>query len=215
MVRDLRHVWPLVVWLFCGAVALPYFFMAAKYLLPAVPAAALLVVLHAARRPQPHYPLTIALLVAVGWIGGALIIVGDTTLAQSQRTAVEQRIAPAIRGGQTVWAGGEWAFLHYAQLAGARALANTPPLPAPGDLVVISRLSYYGRFDTQPFERELVGLFPDRRCGVFVLNRPLRAGFYSNRLGYLPFAIGCAEVDRYDIYRVLPSASTPSPATVR
>jgi hypothetical protein len=43
----------------------------------------------------------------------------------------------------------------------------------------------------------------DRRCGVFVLNRALHAGFFSNRFGYLPFAIGCAELNRYDVYRIL------------
>src|SRR5262249_13350294 len=103
-----------------------------------------------------------------------------------------------------VWAGGQWAFLEYAQRAGARALANTAPLPAHGDYVVISRLSYYGHFDELPLQREYLYSKVDRRCGVFVLNRELHAGFFSNRFGYLPFAIGCGEVDRYDVYRVLP-----------
>ena len=47
---DWRSVLPLLVWLGSGLVALPYVHMAAKYLLPGVPAAALLIVLHAARR---------------------------------------------------------------------------------------------------------------------------------------------------------------------
>ena len=74
-------VLPLLVWLGCGMVALPYVHMAAKYLLPGVPAAALLIVLHGDRVRQQRYPLTVALLVALGWISGALIVVGDTTLA--------------------------------------------------------------------------------------------------------------------------------------
>jgi hypothetical protein len=204
LVRDLRNAAPLVVWLCAGVVPLPYVHMAAKYLLPAVPAAALLIVLHAARVRQAHYPLTVALLTAMGWIAGAMIIVGDTTLARSQRNAVEQRVVPALKRGKTVWAGGQWAFLGYAERAGAKALANTPPLPEAGDLIVISRLDYYGRFDDLPIQRELLGMFPDRRCGVFVLNRKLAAGFYSIRFGYLPFAVGCGELNRYDVYRVLP-----------
>ena len=55
-----------------------------------------------------------------------------------------------------------------------------------------------------PFQRELVSSFTDRRCGIFVLNRPLAAGFYSIRFGYLPFAIGCSELNRYDEYVVRP-----------
>jgi hypothetical protein len=202
MVRDLRNVTPLIVWLGAGLPALPYVQMAAKYVLPGVPAAALLIVLHAARARQPHYPLTIALLVAIGWIAGAAVVVGDATLAGSQRAAVEQHIAPAIASGRTVWAGGQWAFLGYAERAGAKPLANTPPWPQPGDQVLISRLSYFGHFDRIPLARELVAVFPDRLCGLFVLNRRLSAGFYSSRFGFLPFAIGCGEIDRYDVYRL-------------
>ena len=119
---------PYSIWLASGMIALPYVYMAAKYLLPGVPAAALLIVMHAARVRQPRYPLTVALLVALGWISGALIVVGDTTLASSQREAVNRLIAPRIRRGLKVWAGGQWAFLAYAENAGARALGNTPPL---------------------------------------------------------------------------------------
>jgi hypothetical protein len=196
--------WALLIWLASGMIALPYVYMAAKYLLPGVPAAALLIVMHAARVGQPRYPLTVALLVALGWISGALIVVGDTTLASSQREAVNRLIAPRIRRGLKVWAGGQWAFLAYAEDAGARALGNTPPLPEPGDTIVVSRLDYYGMLDRLPFRRELLNTQTDRRCGVFVLNRRLSAGFFSNRFGYLPFAIGCGEINAYDLYRVLP-----------
>jgi hypothetical protein len=195
---------PLLVWLGAGLIALPYFHMAAKYLLPGVPAAALLVVRHAARVSQRRFPLVVALLMALGWISGTLIVIGDTTLASSQRDAVERLVVPRVHRGLKVWAGGQWAFLAYAEDAGARALANTPPLPGPGDYIVISRLDYYGAFDGLPFRRELLNRQPDRRCGVFVLNRGFHAGFYSIRFGYLPFAIGCGEVNSYDLYRVLP-----------
>ena len=55
-----RRLLPLLLWLGSGLVALPYVHMAAKYLLPGVPAAALLIVLHAARVRQQRYPLTVA-----------------------------------------------------------------------------------------------------------------------------------------------------------
>ncbi len=197
-------VLPLLVWLGAGMIALPYVHMAAKYLLPGVPAAALLIVRHAALARQKHYPLTVALLVALGWISGTLIVVGDTALASSQRDAVNRLISPRLRRGLKVWAAGQWAFLAYAEDAGATALANTPPLPDPADYIVVSRLDYYGMLDRLPIRRELLYTRTDRRCGVFVLNRRLSAGFFSIRFGYLPFAIGCAEVNAYDLYRVLP-----------
>ena len=204
LVRDLRYSMPLIVWLCAGLVALPYVQMAAKYLLPGIPAAALLIVLHAARARQSRFPLTAALLVAAGWICGAFIIIGDTALANSQRKAVDERVAAAIKRGRTVWAGGQWAFLGYAEKAGALALANQPPLPQPGDLIVVSRLDYYGRLAQLPIATKLIGTHPDSRCTFFVLNRKFSAGFYSTRFGYLPVAYGCGEVNRYDTYLVLP-----------
>ena len=165
-------------------IALPYVHMAAKYLLPGVPAAALLIVLHAARVRQPRYPLIVALLVALGWISGALIVVGDTTLASSQREAVNRLIAPRIRRGLKVWAGGQWAFLAYAEDAGARALANTPPLPEPGDTIVVSRLDYYGKLDRLPFRRELLNTQTDRPLRRLRAQPPLerRVLFHPLRL---------------------------------
>ena len=111
---------------------------------------------------------------------------------------------PRIQPGSRVWAGGQWTFLAYAEDAGAMALANTPPLPAPGDTIVVSRIDYYGMLKSLPIRLERLDTRIDRRCGVFVLNGALSAGFYSNRIGYLPFAIGCGEVNTYDVYRVLP-----------
>jgi hypothetical protein len=196
---------PLLVWLGSGLIALPYVHMAAKYLLPGVPAAALLIVFHAARERQQRYPLTIALLVAVGWLAGAFIVFGDNALATSQRDAVNHIVAPRIRRGKQVWAGGQWAFIHYAEEAGAQPLANTPPLPQPGDEIVVSRLDYYGKLNQLPIRKELLNTSFDSRCGVFVLNRRFHAGFFSNRFGYLPFAFGCGELNAYDLYRVLPN----------
>ena len=199
-----RTLLPLLVWLACGLVALPYVHMSAKYLLPGVPAAALLIVLHAARVRQQRYPLTVAILIAVGWISGALIVFGDNALATSPRDAVNRIVVPRVRSGKQVWAGGQWAFLAYAEDAGAKALANTPPLPQPGDEIVVSRLDYYGMLNRLPIRKELLNTQFDTRCTVFVLNRRFRAGFYSIRFGYLPFAIGCGELNAYDLYRVLP-----------
>jgi len=48
----------------------------------------------------------------------------------------------------------------------------------------------------------MLASFRDRRCGAFVLNRTLAAGFFSSRFGYLPFAFGCGELNRYDVYEV-------------
>ena len=81
-----------------------------------------------------------------------------------------------MRRGTQVWAGGQWAFLAYAEDAGAKALANTPPLPEPGDEIVVSRLDYYGMLNRLPIHKELLNTQFDHRCGVFVLNRRFRAG---------------------------------------
>jgi hypothetical protein len=199
--RQVR-AWPLAVWLFTALIVLPYVYVSAKYLLPAVPAAAIFIVLHAGHAPHRRYPLMVALLIATGWISGAAIIVGDNALARSQRDHARREIGRIRSQGGTVWAGGQWAFHEYALRAGALPLANQPPFPQPGDYILTSRLSYYGRLEQLPIRREYLYGLPDRRCGIFVLNRSLQAGFFSNRFGYLPFAPGCAELDRYDLWLV-------------
>ena len=69
---------------------------------------------------------------------------------------------------------------------------------------MISRLDYYGSFDALPFQRELLNTAARPPLRRLRAQPPLRAGFYSIRFGYLPFAIGCGEVNAYDLYRVLP-----------
>ncbi|MDE3165357.1 MAG: hypothetical protein KGN36_06090, partial [Acidobacteriota bacterium] len=166
-------------------------------------AAALLIVLHAARERPRRYAMIVPVLAGAGWLAGAMIVVGDATLAGSQRAEVAREV-PRIRArGGTVWAAGQWAFLEYAQRAGALPLANQPPYPRRGDFIVVSRLDYYGKLDSLPLYRDYLYTIEDRRCGVFVLNRAMHAGFFSNRFGYLPFAVGCGVVNRYDMYRVL------------
>ena len=77
-------------------------------------------------------------------------------------------------------------------------------MPQPGDFIVVSRLDYFGKLNTLPLRLDPINVRQDDRCGVFVMNRRLSAGFYSNRFGYLPFALGCAQLNRYDVFRVLP-----------
>ncbi len=196
----------LFVWLASGMVALPYVHMSAKYLLPGVPAAALLIVLHAARVRQQRYPFTVALLIALGWISGALIVWGDTTLASSQREAVDGLIVPRIRRGLKVWAGGQWAFLAYA--GGCRGATATGQYAALAGPRRHHRHQPAGllRNDGSPSYPPRAAQYANRprAAAHFVLNRHFGAGFYSIRFGYLPFAIGCGEVNAYDLYRVLP-----------
>ena len=110
-----------------------------------------------------------------------LIVAGDATLAGSQRAAVDRLVAPRIHQGQTVWAGGQWAFMHYAQRAGALPLGNTPPLPYTGDIIVVSRLDYYGRLDEMPFRRDLLYTDVDRRCGFSTARSASGSRFGADR----------------------------------
>ena len=130
--RDLRHV--AAAW-WCGwaagLVALPYVHMAAKYLLPGVPAAALLIVLHARARAPAALS---AHRRSPDRAGLDLRRPHHRRRHHARHFAARRRESPhrarAFKRGRQVWAGGQWAFLAYAEDAGANALANTPPLPA-------------------------------------------------------------------------------------
>ena len=89
-----------------------------------------------------------------------------------------------------------------------RRSANTPPLPQPGDEIVVSRLDYYGMLDRLPIHKELLNTQFDSRCGVFVLNRRFRAGLLFHPLRLSPLRHRLRRTERI---RSLPRAPDEIP----
>lgn len=176
----------------------------ARSLLPAVPAVGILIARRLERRPRPlrgarilpAVPLAaaLALSLAVAW--------ADWRLANSARTAAANLAASAGSSGK-VWFEGHWGFQHYMEARGAHALDWRRSRLAPGDRVAI------------PIDNANVVALPAdavvhraiRDFPVFpflaTLSPHLRAGFYLDDWGPLPFAFGRVPPERYVLLEVV------------
>ena len=137
--RD-RNRLALWVWLFPAITVVVYVHLSSKYLLPSMPAVAVLLAgLIPEARPGMVRWLFPSVAVA-GTVLGVLILLGVRDLATIERRAVTDLVEPYTRAGQRVWFAGHWGFQWYAEHAGALPATLGPPAPQPGDIVVISKI---------------------------------------------------------------------------
>jgi hypothetical protein len=190
------------VWLLLAAPVIFYIQLPSKYLLPSVPAAAILVVrlIPEARRETVRW--LFPAMAAAEVILGLLIVLGVRDLAQTQRQAVESLVKPRIAMGQHVWFAGHWGFQWYAEKTAARAVTRRPPLPQPGDIIVVS-LADHPRFAQEWTFRTVLDRVPYTGDGIGrVMDLPAGVGFFSSSFGYLPWAPGAGEATRFEVWKV-------------
>lgn len=190
----------LLAWLLAALPIVAYFHMAAKYLVPSAPAAALLLVL-AARESRARWRSgVLAFALLAGLTLGLLIARADAHFAGFARTAARELIAPRTRDGERVWFAGHWGFQWYAEQAGGRVLTRTPPFPRRGDVVVSATITDGAELVGVVARRRHIDSLVDDRPGGRVMSGG--AGFYSNTWGYLPWAWSSNPIERYDVWRV-------------
>jgi hypothetical protein len=170
------------VWLLVPVPVIAYVHFAPKYLLPALPAAAILAGYGldrlAARRSL------LALHIVAGATLGILILSADARMAGMARTAADTLIRPRVMAGERVWFAGHWGFHWYAEAAGAAALSIDPPFPSQGDIIVSSSVDRpIGLLPQVP--RELLETMGTTKSSGQVMSR--RAGFYSDFWGLWPW----------------------------
>lgn len=196
--RDQLALW---LWLFLPVPAFIYIHLPSKYLLPSVPAAAILVVrlIPEARRASMRW--LIPAVATAGAVLGLLILSGIADLAKTQRRAVAEMIEPRVKLGEHVWFAGHWGFQWYAELAGATPLTVELPSPRPGETIVVSKidLAYITRTWTN---RQVLQSFcyPSSRLGR-VMDYRGRAGFFSSPFGYLPWIWGSGAPGCFEVWR--------------
>ena len=199
--RDMR-VLALALWLLIALPIVVYLHFPSKYLVASAPAAAILAAAAVLALPPPRAIAVGAALVTAGSLLGTLILQADANLAGLGRRAVAELIVPRVAAGERVWFNANWGFQWYAERAGATILTSTPPFPTPGDLIVSSQVTIYA-IPIQTFpKRELLATVSDKSPGGRIISSELGAGFYSNGWGYLPWAWGSTEVDRFELWRV-------------
>ena len=189
------------LWLLLAVPVVFYIQLPSKYLLPSVPAAAILIVrlIPETRRATVRWMIPI---VAAEVILGVLILLGVRDLARTQRQAIETLVRPHVSAGERVWFSGHWGFQWYAEDAGAAPVTRRPPLPQPGDIIIVSDVDYplFAKqwtdrtvLDRVPYTGNAIGRIMDFSAG---------AGFFSNGFGYLPWAPGAGQASTFEVWRV-------------
>jgi Dolichyl-phosphate-mannose-protein mannosyltransferase len=176
----------------------------ARSLLPAAPAVGILIARRLERRPGqllggrflPAAPLaaSIALSLAVAW--------ADWRLADAGRTAAAFLSASGNPAG-TLWFEGHWGFQHYMEARGARALDWRRSRLGRGDRVVIPIDN--ANVVALPADAVVHRAIRDFPVLPFLatLSPRLRAGFYLDEWGPLPFAFGRVPPERYVLLEIV------------
>jgi hypothetical protein len=193
----------LVAWLFVAAASATYVQLPIKVLIPSAPAMAILL----ARRMtlEKRRRMEMALVggvVILGLFLGVLVLRADAAMGEVGRQG--GRIVASLIGraepGKTVWIDGAWGYQWYAMEAGAKVMADSPPFPRDGDLVVSS------------LDAKLVPFFLPNRTLLYrkVFSEPggrvfgEGAGFFSNLIGLSPWVWGHRELGRIEVWRIDP-----------
>jgi 4-amino-4-deoxy-L-arabinose transferase-like glycosyltransferase len=208
--RRLEPAWLLWLWLLVPLPIVAYIHFAPKYVLPALPVAAILAA-YGLERLRFRRIILVAMTVA-GTVLGVLILQADARMSGMARKAAATLIPPYVEAGKRVWFAGHWGFHWYAEAAGATALSLDPPYPETGDLVLHSTVDRpAGLLCVLP--RALVATWGSPEATGQVMNGPVLAGFYSDYWGFLPWSWGPPDGWQFSVWRVTawpPDSSHPA-----
>lgn len=185
-----------------------------RYLLPMVPAVAILIVRSLEEnRLSPTWSARLPLLVLVP--SAALTVgagIADATLAHSAREAARLLCGRSRGAGERLVYQGHWGFQYYMDLCGAEALSGSGTSVSAGDSIVVpENNTNLFRIDprmARPVEQYEVPL----RTPVATMSRPLGAGFHAAVWGPMPFVVGSPPPERYQVLRVTASGIFIRPA---
>ncbi len=172
----------------------------ARYLLPGLPAAAILLsrapgLSAAARRPALRAALILAPCAAISLAAA----VADARLADSAREAAQRFAHYAPPPGGTVWFQGHWGFQHYMESAGGKALDAEGFAVRRGDFVVIPG----NNPNTFPLDGRVFRLAREVEFPVLpwlsTMDRRAGAGFYASVWGPFPFLFARISPETYAV----------------
>lgn len=196
----------LLLW-FAGTIFFATFInwtVSARHLLPAMPAAAILLVRHLERRglfekyAARHLilPLTTSFVVAV------CVAWADYRLAGSARIAAEtvsRKLAAEMPGD--LFFEGHWGFQYYMEQLGWQPVNFAEPTPH-GQVVVVPLNNSNVRPAHYSDSAEIARFEFPTASWISTMSKETGAGFYSDRWGPLPFVIGPAPTERYRVFRM-------------
>ncbi|MCI0422885.1 MAG: glycosyltransferase family 39 protein [Acidobacteria bacterium] len=176
----------------------------ARTFLPIVPAAVIILLrrleqrnLEALRLPSAR---ALGPLLATALLGFTVAF-ADYTLAGSGREAANA-LNLEYRDKQ-MWFQGHWGFQYYMEQLGATGFDVLNSKPAPGELMVVP-VNNTNLFWPRKETVRIVKLLQFQTCSWLSTMHPaVRAGFYANSAGPLPFAFGNVPPEEYYVFSVV------------
>jgi hypothetical protein len=135
-------------------------------------------------------PAVMAVVVAVQVALGSAAALADLELARGYRAAVRDIFRKYRSAEHRIWVAGEWGLRYYALAAGGRTVLRYDRRPAPGDILVkpvLTAPTWETPYETPEYGFPLETLAVRSRFPVRILNSRVRAGFYSDYWGLMPF----------------------------
>ncbi len=172
-----------------------------RSILPMSVAAAILVVRRLEALPRGARSRRVAWLLVPAGLVAILVAASDASLADVQRRAAA-RLTTAHQSEQgRLWFQGHWGFQYYMEQLGARPLNYDGSLLEAGDWIVLPRNN--SNVQSAPLMHavrsvELLSIVPDPGF-VSTLDPRRGAGFYYHAMGPLPFALGPASAEEYEV----------------
>lgn len=200
--RDLRWM-SLAAVPFCALPMIAYLHLPPKYLLPAVPGAAILLarwVCETGSRRAAQALLTATL--CYGLILGFAIASADATFADYGRHMARALIPPLVKQGRRVFINGHWGFQWYAMQAGGKHVSRTPFATRRGDMLVYDERTGIDFLNDPYRKRRLVAQYSNLEPGGRVMSQAAGAGFFSPQLGPLPWGWSREPLNTYRVWEI-------------
>lgn len=130
------------------------------------------------------------------------ITAGDSSLANSGRTAAMLAMEKTRGKTGTVWFEGHWGFQYYMQSLGARPVDFANPQIGSGNFVVMPENNIQLQDIPSQYVASHDSIVIPQDTGATTISHQLGAGFYSSYWGPLPYAVGPVQPERYSIVQL-------------
>jgi len=170
-----------------------------RSVLPLAPAAGILAARAAARANRA----LLGVVVVIGAVVSLLCAYADQSHARAARLAADDLHRTFDRPGHRIFFRGHWGFQYYLQRLGDEAFDPLTSTPRGGDIFIDVRNTTGMEFEASPgavvplAERD----YPTLAC-LATMDEAVRAGFYSDGFGPLPYAFGRVPPDQYLIFEL-------------
>jgi Dolichyl-phosphate-mannose-protein mannosyltransferase len=190
----------LALWAIFPFAVFAYMHMAAKYLVPSIPAYAIILVALVGHEALNRW--VCAAVLSLSLLFSVVILSADKSAANMARVVADKWIPAADSNGNPAYFQGQWGLQWYAERHSARCFDPASEVPLPSGTVVIVDVMGAGEFPQKAFPRahRIESISNHERMGL-LLDAYHGAGFYSDKFGRLPWYWAPADTLRFELWK--------------